>query len=45
VVGAREQDEKTISVRRRAGDDLGAMPVPAFLERVGTLVAGRSTEL
>jgi threonyl-tRNA synthetase len=45
VVGAREQDEKTISVRRRAGEDLGAMPVPAFLERLGTLVAGRSTDL
>jgi threonyl-tRNA synthetase len=45
VVGAREQEERTISVRRRAGADLGAMPVPAFLERLGTLVAGRSTEL
>jgi threonyl-tRNA synthetase len=45
VVGAREQEERTISVRRRAGEDLGAMPVPAFLERSGTLVAGRSTEL
>jgi threonyl-tRNA synthetase len=45
VVGAREQDERTISVRRRAGEDLGAMPVPAFLERLGTLVAGRSTDL
>ncbi len=45
VVGAREQEERTISVRRRAGADLGAMPVPAFQERVGTLVAGRSTDL
>jgi threonyl-tRNA synthetase len=45
VVGAREQEERTISVRRRAGEDLGAMPVPAFQERVGTLVAGRSTDL
>jgi len=45
VVGAREQEEKTISVRRRAGEDLGAMPVPAFLERIGALVAGRSTDL
>jgi len=45
VVGSREQEETTISVRRRAGADLGAMPVLAFLERVGTLAAGRSTEL
>jgi len=45
VVGAREQEERTISVRRRAGEDLGAMPAAAFLERSGTLVAGRSTEL
>jgi threonyl-tRNA synthetase len=45
VVGAREQEERTISVRRRAGADLGAMPVPAFQERVGTLVAGRGTDL
>jgi len=45
VVGAREQEERTISVRRRAGEDLGAMPVPAFQERVGTLVGGRSTDL
>ncbi|HEX3528999.1 MAG TPA: threonine--tRNA ligase [Thermoanaerobaculia bacterium] len=45
VVGAREQEERTISVRRRAGADLGAMPVPAFQERVGALVAGRSTDL
>jgi threonyl-tRNA synthetase len=45
VVGAREQEEKTISVRRRAGDDLGAMPVAAFLERAGTLAAARGTDL
>jgi len=45
VVGAREQEERTVSVRRRAGADLGAMPVPAFQERVGTLVAGRGTDL
>jgi threonyl-tRNA synthetase len=45
VVGAREQEETTISVRRRAGADLGAMPVPAFRERLGAFVTGRSTEL
>jgi len=45
VVGAREQEEGTVSVRRRAGEDLGALPVAAFVERVGSLVAARSTEL
>jgi threonyl-tRNA synthetase len=45
VVGAREQEEGTISVRRRAGEDLGALPVAAFVERVGSLVTARSTEL
>ena len=45
VVGAREQEEGTVSVRRRAGDDLGAMPVEAFLERVVSLSGSRSTEI
>jgi threonyl-tRNA synthetase len=45
VVGAREQEEGTVSVRRRAGDDLGAMPVEAFLDRVVSLTASRSTEI
>ncbi|HKH46631.1 MAG TPA: threonine--tRNA ligase [Thermoanaerobaculia bacterium] len=45
VVGAREQDEGTVSVRRRAGEDLGALPVAAFIERVGSLGAARSTDL
>jgi threonyl-tRNA synthetase len=45
VVGAREQEEGTVSVRRRSGEDLGALPVTAFVERVGSLVAARSTDL
>jgi threonyl-tRNA synthetase len=45
VVGAREQEEGTVSVRRRAGDDLGAMPVETFLERVVSLTGSRSTEI
>jgi threonyl-tRNA synthetase len=45
VVGAREQEEGTVSVRRRAGEDLGAMPVEGFLERVVTLSGSRSTEI
>ncbi|MES1245276.1 MAG: threonine--tRNA ligase [Acidobacteriota bacterium] len=45
VVGAREQEEGTVSVRRRAGEDLGAMPVEAFLDRTVSLTASRSTEV
>jgi threonyl-tRNA synthetase len=45
VVGAREQAEGSVSVRRRAGEDLGALAVAAFLERLRGLVGGRSREL
>jgi threonyl-tRNA synthetase len=45
VVGAREEEEGTVSVRRRAGEDLGAMPVENFLDRVVTLSGSRSTEI
>ena len=45
VVGAREQEEGTVSVRRRAGEDLGAMPVEAFLERAVSLAGSRSSEI
>jgi threonyl-tRNA synthetase len=45
VVGAREQEENTVAVRRRAGEDLGALAVPEFLARVDALVAARGTDL
>jgi threonyl-tRNA synthetase len=45
VVGAREQEEGTVSVRRRAGEDLGAMALDAFLARARDLTAARSREL
>jgi threonyl-tRNA synthetase len=45
VVGAREQEDGTVAVRRRAGEDLGALGVAAFLARVGEQVASRSREL
>ncbi|HEY0514694.1 MAG TPA: threonine--tRNA ligase [Thermoanaerobaculia bacterium] len=45
VVGAREADEGTVSVRRRSGEDLGAMAVETFLARVRDLSASRSREL
>jgi threonyl-tRNA synthetase len=45
VVGAREAESNAVSVRRRSGADLGAMPVEAFAERLRGLVAARSREL
>jgi threonyl-tRNA synthetase len=45
VVGAREQEDGTVSVRRRAGDDLGALAIDGFLARVRDLAAARSREL
>jgi threonyl-tRNA synthetase len=45
VVGAREAEDGTVSVRRRAGEDLGAMPAADFLTRVRGLSAARSREL
>jgi threonyl-tRNA synthetase len=45
VVGAREAEDGTVSVRRRAGEDLGAMPTGDFLARVRDLSTARSREL
>jgi threonyl-tRNA synthetase len=45
VVGAREQEDGTVAVRRRAGEDLGALAVEAFLARVDEQVSSRSREL
>ncbi|HYH47050.1 MAG TPA: threonine--tRNA ligase, partial [Thermoanaerobaculia bacterium] len=45
VVGAREQEDRTVAVRRRAGEDLGAMPLAAFVERARDLIAARGRDL
>ncbi|HVT57711.1 MAG TPA: threonine--tRNA ligase [Thermoanaerobaculia bacterium] len=45
VVGGREQENGTVAVRRRAGEELGAMPVASFAARVRELTARRSAEL
>ena len=45
VIGARESESGTVAVRRRAGEELGAMPVAAFVAHVRDLVARRSNEL
>ncbi|MCS6881361.1 MAG: threonine--tRNA ligase [Oscillochloridaceae bacterium] len=33
IIGAREQETGSVAVRTRAGEDLGAMPLAAFVER------------
>jgi len=36
VVGDREKETGTVSVRTRSGEDLGSMPLAAFIERLET---------
>ncbi|MEP7185621.1 MAG: His/Gly/Thr/Pro-type tRNA ligase C-terminal domain-containing protein, partial [Rhodanobacter sp.] len=36
VVGDREKETGTISVRTRSGEDLGSMPLADFVERLET---------
>ncbi len=45
VVGGREQEDRTVAVRRRAGEDLGAMPIDGFVARVADLAARRSNDV
>jgi len=45
VVGGREQEAGAVAVRRRSGEDLGAMPVAGFAARARDLAASRSLEL
>jgi threonyl-tRNA synthetase len=41
VVGKREAESRAVAVRTRKGEDLGAMPLEAFSERLAKEVAGR----
>ncbi|MEW8354094.1 MAG: threonine--tRNA ligase [Candidatus Thiodiazotropha sp.] len=41
VIGDREMEEGTVAVRTRGGEDLGAMPVNAFVERMKSEVMQR----
>ncbi len=45
VVGGREEDAGQVSVRRRAGEDLGALGLEEFLSRALELSESRSGEL
>ncbi len=42
VIGDREVEDETVSVRLRTNENLGAMSVDAFLERANDLVARRA---
>ncbi|MEW8505478.1 MAG: threonine--tRNA ligase [Candidatus Thiodiazotropha sp.] len=41
VIGDREMEEGTVAVRTRGGEDLGAMPINAFIERMNSEVTQR----
>ncbi len=45
VVGAREQEDRTVAVRRRSGEDLGAMAIDGFVGRVADRAARRTNDL
>ena len=45
VVGDREASEQTVAVRSRRGGDLGAMTLPAFLEKADGLVSSKSHDI
>lgn len=42
IIGNKEQEADTVSVRLRSGEDLGAIPVDAFIERAVAEVRARS---
>ena len=45
VIGDKEQQADSVAVRLRGGEDLGAMPVNAFVARARGLAEGYSLEL
>ena len=42
VIGDRDMENGTVSVRTRGGEDLGAMPLDAFIERITGEIKSRS---
>ena len=44
VVGDKEAEAGTVSVRTRAGVDLGAMPLDEFMDKIGEQIASRSKD-
>ena len=44
VVGDKEAEAGTVSVRTRAGVDLGAMPLDEFMDKIGEQISSRSKD-
>ena len=42
VIGQREADEGSVAVRHRDKDDLGAMPLDAFIANIREEISGRT---
>jgi threonyl-tRNA synthetase len=42
ILGEKERGASTVAVRNRKGEDLGAMPLPALIERLQAEIASRS---
>lgn len=45
IIGGREMENNTISVRQRDGQDLGVMPLEKFLEEIKTQITTKSLNL
>ncbi|HEB80706.1 MAG TPA: threonine--tRNA ligase, partial [Chromatiales bacterium] len=45
IIGDREQETGMVAVRTRGGEDLGAMPVAVFAQRLAAEVAGRGVTI
>ncbi|MGH8244897.1 MAG: threonine--tRNA ligase, partial [Gammaproteobacteria bacterium] len=45
IIGAREVEDSTVAVRTRDGEDLGALPVARFLERLRNEIACRGRNI
>jgi len=41
IIGDKEQAADSVAVRLRSGEDLGALPVAAFIERARADIAAR----
>ena len=43
ILGGREQEHKQVAIRLRSGEDLGRMPLEAFLERITSEITRSTT--
>jgi threonyl-tRNA synthetase len=42
IIGNKEQEADAVAVRLRSGEDLGAIPISAFIERAQGEIAART---